>query len=152
MGTAAKRAGDVLGAVRQVNWQPIEALPLLTDHDYSGDNIKNNLLHQADALGATADFPDMLDAVGRARTKDLAGRPVQIVGPMPGAKDATGIAGLIDYVEDRDGKVIWQKPFLTGQANMSHTIANLEHHQFKNAVFRRPGDVHVHFFGTATLS
>jgi hypothetical protein len=32
MGAAAKRAGDVLTAVRQVNWQPIEALPLLTDH------------------------------------------------------------------------------------------------------------------------
>ena len=35
---------------------------------------------------------------------------------------------------------------------MSHSIANLEHHHFKNALFRRPGDVHVHFFGTATLS
>ncbi len=35
---------------------------------------------------------------------------------------------------------------------MSHNIANLEHHHFKYAQFRRPGDVHVHFFGTATLS
>ena len=35
---------------------------------------------------------------------------------------------------------------------MSHTIANLEHHHFKYEMFRRPGDVHVHFFGTATLS
>ena len=35
---------------------------------------------------------------------------------------------------------------------MSHSIANLEWHQFKYAQFRRPGDVHVHFFGTATLS
>ncbi len=35
---------------------------------------------------------------------------------------------------------------------MSHSIANLEHHHFKYALFRRPGDVHVHFFGTATLS
>ena len=35
---------------------------------------------------------------------------------------------------------------------MSHTIANLEHHHFKNTPFRRPGDIHVHFFGTATLS
>lgn len=35
---------------------------------------------------------------------------------------------------------------------MSHTIANLEHHHFKYDLFRRPGDVHVHFFGTATLS
>ena len=35
---------------------------------------------------------------------------------------------------------------------MSHTIANLEAHHFKYSGFRRPGDVHVHFFGTATLS
>lgn len=35
---------------------------------------------------------------------------------------------------------------------MSHTIANLEHHHFKYGLFRQPGDVHVHMFGTATLS
>ena len=52
----------------------------------------------------------------------------------------------------RDGAVLWEKPFLSGEANMSHTIANLEHHHFKYAGFRRPGNVHVHFFGTATLS
>lgn len=52
----------------------------------------------------------------------------------------------------RDGAVLWEKPFLTGEANMSHHLANLEAHHFKYAPFRRPGDVHVHFFGTATLS
>ena len=35
---------------------------------------------------------------------------------------------------------------------MAHTVANLEHHHFKYAVFRQPGDVHVHFFGTSTAS
>ena len=52
----------------------------------------------------------------------------------------------------RDGKMLWEKPFLSGEANMSHSFANLEHHHFKYDLFRRPGDVHVHFFGTATLS
>ena len=52
----------------------------------------------------------------------------------------------------RDGAVLWEKPFATGEANMTHSIANLEHHHFKHARFRRPGDVHVHFFGTATAS
>ncbi|TGT72138.1 MULTISPECIES: AraD1 family protein [unclassified Mesorhizobium] len=52
----------------------------------------------------------------------------------------------------RDGKLLWEKPFLSGEANMSHTIANLEHHHFKYSAFRQPGDVHVHMFGTATLS
>ena len=35
---------------------------------------------------------------------------------------------------------------------MTHSIANLEHHHFKYAHFRRPGDVHCHFFGTSMLS
>jgi hypothetical protein len=52
----------------------------------------------------------------------------------------------------RGGKVVWEKPFLSGEDNMSHTIANLEHHHFKYHLFRQPGDIHVHMFGTATLS
>jgi hypothetical protein len=52
----------------------------------------------------------------------------------------------------RGSAVIWEKPFLSGEANMSHTIANLEYHHFKYELFRQPGDVHIHMFGTATLS
>src|ERR1700722_15703762 len=52
----------------------------------------------------------------------------------------------------RKGKPIWEKPFLTGEENMSHTVANLEHHHFKYPQFRRAGDLHIHFFGTSTLS
>lgn len=52
----------------------------------------------------------------------------------------------------RAGEVIFEKPFLSGEANMSHSIANLEHHHFKYGLFRQPGDIHVHMFGTATLS
>jgi len=67
------------------------------------------------------------------------------------------LGDLPDHVEGtsrilRGDEVVWEKPFVSGEANMSHTIANLEHHHFKNAPFRRPGDIHVHFFGTATLS
>jgi hypothetical protein len=62
-----------------------------------------------------------------------------------------------DHVEGtarilRDGETLWEKPFLSGNDNMSHSLENLEHHHFKYALFRRPGDIHVHFFGTATLS
>lgn len=52
----------------------------------------------------------------------------------------------------RNGEVIFERPFLSGEANMSHTFANLEYHHFKYGLFRQPGDVHVHMFGTATLS
>jgi hypothetical protein len=52
----------------------------------------------------------------------------------------------------RDDRPLWEKTFLTGEDNMSHYVRNLEHHHFKYELFRQPGDVHVHFFGTATLS
>ncbi len=52
----------------------------------------------------------------------------------------------------RAGVELWSDTFLTGEAHMSHSLANLEHHHFKYAAFRQPGDVHCHFFGTATLS
>lgn len=52
----------------------------------------------------------------------------------------------------RDGQLLWEKEFLSGEANMCHSLENLEYHHFKYAQFLRPGDAHVHFFGTATLS
>ena len=62
-------------------------------------------------------------------------------------RDVRGISRIL-----RGNAVAWEKPFLSGEDNMSHSIANLEAHHFKYPLFRRPGDVHVHFFGTATLS
>ncbi|MET0270677.1 MAG: AraD1 family protein [Sphingomonas sp.] len=68
-----------------------------------------------------------------------------LVGPPPAHVEGTSRIR-------RGETVLWEKPFLSGEANMSHSLANLEHHHFKYAQFRRPGDIHVHFFGTATLS
>lgn len=52
----------------------------------------------------------------------------------------------------RKGKPLWESDFHTGEKNMSHTIANLEHHHFKYQAHRRPGDVHIHFFGADVFS
>jgi hypothetical protein len=72
--------------------------------------------------------------------------PALLVGEAPAHIEGTSrIYGV-------DGEVRWEKAFFSGEQNMSHTIANLEHHHFKYPLFRRPGDVHIHFFGTATLS
>lgn len=71
--------------------------------------------------------------------------PELLLGDLP--DDVRGTSRIV-----RGGETLWEKPFLSGEANMSHSIANLEHHHFKYALFRRPGDIHVHFFGTATLS
>src|SRR5258705_13472979 len=53
---------------------------------------------------------------------------------------------------ERDGKVYWSKTFRTGESEMCHSLQNIEHHHFKFEGHRRPGDVHVHFFGTDCLS
>lgn len=71
--------------------------------------------------------------------------PEMLVGELP--SDVQGMSRIL-----RDGAVVWEKPFLSGEDNMSHTLANLEHHHFKYDIFRQPGELHVHFFGTATLS
>ena len=71
--------------------------------------------------------------------------PEMLVGDLPSSVEGTSKI-------TRGDDVLFEKPFLSGEANMSHTIANLEHHHFKYDVFRQPGDVHVHMFGTATLS
>ena len=39
------------------------------------------------------------DAIGRARTKDLAGRKIEAIGALPNGKNADGVSGLIEYVE-----------------------------------------------------
>ena len=71
--------------------------------------------------------------------------PEILLGEMPA--DLRGTSRI-----RRNGAVIWEKPFLSGEANMSHSYANLEHHHFKYDLFRQPGDVHVHMFGSASLS
>ena len=53
---------------------------------------------------------------------------------------------------ERAGNPLWSKTFRTGEAEMCHSLANIEHHHFKYEAHRRPGDVHIHFFGTDGLS
>jgi hypothetical protein len=84
--------------------------------------------------------------LAHSKLRQCAVGPALLVGPLPDHVEG------VSRVRTRDGRVRWQRPFLSGEANMSHSIANLEYHHFKYALFRRPGDVHVHFYGTATLS
>ena len=71
--------------------------------------------------------------------------PELLIGELP--EHLEGTSRIV-----RNGQTLWEKPFLTGEANMAHSLSNLEHHHFKYPQFRQPGDVHVHYFGTATLS
>ena len=53
---------------------------------------------------------------------------------------------------ERAGKILWSQEILTGEEEMCHSLANLEHHHFKFEPHRRPGDLHVHYFGACSLS
>jgi hypothetical protein len=53
---------------------------------------------------------------------------------------------------ERAGTVRWSKQIKSGEAEMCHSLGNLEHHHFKFEGHRRPGDVHVHYFGADCLS
>ncbi len=58
----------------------------------------------------------------------------------------------ISVTIEREGSVLWSKMFRSGDAEMCHSLVNIEHHHFKYEGHRRHGDVHVHFFGTDCLS
>jgi hypothetical protein len=53
---------------------------------------------------------------------------------------------------ERAGEAIWRKAIQTGEQAMCHSLANMEHHHFKFEAHRRPGDLHVHFFGADAFS
>ncbi len=64
--------------------------------------------------------------------------------------DYSSVPGEVSI--ERHGETIWSKQVLTGDAAMSHSLGNMEHHHFKHSAHRRPGDLHIHFFGAAVLS
>jgi hypothetical protein len=64
--------------------------------------------------------------------------------------DFSDVPGRITIQRGRD--VVWQAKIASGESAMCHSLANLEHHHFKYEAHRRPGDVHVHFFGADHFS
>jgi len=52
----------------------------------------------------------------------------------------------------RGEQVLWEKPIHTGEAEMCHSLQNIEHHHFKFEAHRQSDDVHVHFLGADCLS
>jgi hypothetical protein len=60
------------------------------------------------------------------------------------------VAGTVTI--ERGGKPFWSQAIATGEAEMCHSLANIEHHHFKFEAHRRAGDLHVHYFGAHSLS
>jgi hypothetical protein len=83
--------------------------------------------------------------LAHSKLRSCALGPELLLGELP--QDLRGKTRIL-----RQGKVLWEADFLSGEKNMSHSIANLEHFHFRYPMFRRPGDLHAHFFGAAELS
>jgi hypothetical protein len=52
----------------------------------------------------------------------------------------------------RQENTIWSSDIRSGEKNMAHSLANLEHHHFKYPGHRIPFQAHVHFFGADAFS
>lgn len=83
--------------------------------------------------------------LAHSKLRECSFGPELLVGELP--SDVRGSARI-----RRGNETVWEKPFISGEDNMCHSLDNLEGHHFKYGLFRRPGDVHVHYFGTATAS
>jgi hypothetical protein len=62
--------------------------------------------------------------LAHSKLRQAALGPELLLGELPRA--VQGTSRIL-----RDGTVLWEKPFRTGEANMTHSLANLEHHHFK---------------------
>lgn len=60
------------------------------------------------------------------------------------------IAGTVAI--ERQNKIVWKTNIYSGENNMCHSIANIEHHHFKYDLHRKSGDAHIHFFGADAFS
>jgi hypothetical protein len=83
--------------------------------------------------------------LAHSKLRECSVGPELYLGELP-----ANLSGTVKVL--RNGKTVWSGNLLSGEDNMCHSIENLEHHHFKYRMFRRPGDVHVHFFGASLLS
>jgi len=64
--------------------------------------------------------------------------------------DFDGVPGEVSV--ERGGRILWSREIRTGESAMCHSLSNIEHHHFKFEFHRRPGDLHIHFFGADAFS
>lgn len=72
--------------------------------------------------------------------------PALWIDPEPFA-DVAGTVAI-----ERQNAILWKANIYSGENNMCHSVANIEHHHFKYDLHRRPRDAHIHFFGADAFS
>jgi hypothetical protein len=83
--------------------------------------------------------------LGHAKLRSCALGPELVTGPLP--ESLEGTSRVL-----RGGQVLWEKVVRSGEANMTHSLANIENHHFKYPHFLQPWTVHVHYLGAMGLS
>lgn len=84
---------------------------------------------------------------------NLAGSKLRVCSLGPEIVIGSDFADVAGWVRiHRNDLTIWEKNIRTGEDNMAHSLANLEHHHFKFSGHRQPGMLHVHFLGADALS
>jgi hypothetical protein len=84
---------------------------------------------------------------------NLAGSKIRTCALGPELVIAPGFSSVPGKVRIlRAGNEHWSREICTGETEMCHSLQNIEHHHFKFETHRRPGDVHVHYFGACSLS
>ncbi|MCA9069513.1 MAG: DUF1588 domain-containing protein, partial [Planctomycetaceae bacterium] len=115
---------------------------LMADHTA---NAQCAMCHKHfDSLGLTMEG---FDPVGRARTKDLGGRPIDHTTILPNGKSATGIPDLIAYIEQHRrqdfvqtfcrkflGYALGRSIELSDQSLLDEMEANLEKNDYRFSV------------------
>jgi hypothetical protein len=82
---------------------------------------------------------------GHARLRATAVGPEVLLGELPGALPAT--ARIL-----RGSKLLSEQSFDLGPATMARGFADLARDHFRYGMHRRPGDVHVHCFGSGAVA
>lgn len=85
--------------------------------------------------------------LAHSKLRSCSAGPELVVG---GAEIFQNVPGSVRIM--RSGAEVWKSAVYSGEKNMCHSLANLEHHHFKYQAHRRPGDVHIHFFGADAFS
>jgi hypothetical protein len=66
------------------------------------------------------------------------------------SKDFEEVSGMVSI--SRNKNLVWSSAIKSGEKNMAHSLANLEHHHFKYPGHQLPFQAHVHFYGADAFS
>ena len=144
------------GTILRPHGAPLEVPPFAED---GGEEAEIAGIYVIDAGGAPRrigmatgnEFSD--HAFEKRNYLNLAGSKLRTCALGPELAIDPGFASVPGEVTIvRGGATVWSKRIVTGEHEMSHSLANIEHHHFKFDAHRRPGDVHVHYFGACALS